>query len=218
MQFSSGSKLMSFWGGNPPQPKLFPEKIGKLFESCPPGRSGLVTPLFTCHMNWTIFPYNWKQEKLMTSLYVWKFDMTILVSLFWLLPKLFHVTWNSRQLSGPLHISLVSNTTIGYWLSLKQYTGLILCLNLVHFHAQKFIWWSVQIFKSFFLAYCIIYFTAISLANTIILTRMMWCFEFIRENWNTLHQYVVASAGTVIYWERFELKCCIKIWFKLKNV
>ncbi len=36
MQFSNGSKLMSFSGGNPPQPKLFPGKIRELLEYCPP--------------------------------------------------------------------------------------------------------------------------------------------------------------------------------------
>ncbi len=116
---------------------------------------------------------DWKQEKqmhsmpaslwwtyplLMASSVVWICDMIILASLFdspkcfnFMLPKLFAVTYNSRRCcSGLVHISLVLMNESNNWLlsvkvSSKQYIGLIICPNLVHFHTQKFIWWSVQI-------------------------------------------------------------------------
>ena len=50
-----------------------------------------------------------------------------------MLPKLLAVTCDSRRCSGSVHISLESvKQTIGYWLSLTQYIGLILYPNLVY--------------------------------------------------------------------------------------
>ncbi len=113
----------------------------------------------TCHMNWTIFPrtpsesMQWTYLLLMTSFFsLWhdhpgKFVLTLLKCYNFTLPKLFAVTCDSRRHSGSVHISLVSmKQTISYWLSLKQNTlEQLLYPNLVHFHAQNFIWWCFQI-------------------------------------------------------------------------
>ncbi len=112
-------------------------------------------------MNWTIFPRTpsgiwleaknqmlslpanlfWTYPLLMTSLIVSLWYMIIqaklvltLLNVPTLMPKLFAVTRDSRCRYGWVHISPVSmKQTVGYWLSLKQYIGLILYPNLFFF-------------------------------------------------------------------------------------
>ena len=58
--------------------------------------------------------------------------------------------WNCKLFKFSAHFHCVIETH--YWPSLKQYIRAILYPNLVHFHAQKFIWWCFQILSVSFWA------------------------------------------------------------------